>query len=889
MIKTGFDPNTCRCNYRMEDFLKRGQFLQARQLFDLMPQRNTVSVNTLLSGYVKTGNLSEAKELFNRVVDRNTVTWTIMIGGHSQNFQTREAFKLFSEMHKSGTEPDYVTFVTLLSSCNDPEMANQVIQIHAHVVKLGYGSTVLVCNTLVDSYCKTHRLDLACCLFKEMPEKDSVTFNAMITGYSKDGLNEQAIQLFLEMQNSGSKPSEFTFAAVLCASIGLDNLGLGQQVHSFVIKTNFVWNVFVGNALLDFYSKLDCGVEAKKLFDEMPELDGVSYNVIITNYAWNRQHKESLDLFRELQLTGFDRKQFPFATILSIAANTLDLKMGKQIHAQVIITTAESETQVGNSLIDMYAKCGSFEEAKMIFTNLAHTNTVPWTAIISAYVQKGLHEAALKLFSDMFKADVRADQATFASILRASANLASLGLGKQLHSYIIRSGFMSNIFAGSALLDMYAKCGSIRDAIQTFNDMPNRNIVSWNAMISAYAQNGDGEATLRSFREMVLLGLQPDSVSFLSVLSSCSHCGLVEEGLQYFDSMVQIYKIVPKREHYACMVDILCRSGRFDAAEKLITQMPFEPDEILWSSVLNSCRIHKNQELARKVADQLFNMELRDAAPYVAMSNIYAEAGQWEYVGKVKKSMRERGIKKVSAYSWVEIRQKVHIFVANDRSHPQTDEIRKKIEMLAEQMEKEGYKPDTSCALHNVEEEIKVESLKYHSERLAIAFALISMPQGLPIIVVKNLRACTDCHAAIKVISKIVGREITVRDSSRFHHFRDGLCSCGDYWSTNEAPASKWLESLLYLFWFMSDEGQFVLSRGKNGDLPFPSGIGKNFRRHQQICIMDRSGVGIGGLWCCTDGSDHQDCLALKWPDTMHIQDGILVQNMTLMSNEVVP
>ncbi|KAL5860792.1 hypothetical protein ACOSQ4_002088 [Xanthoceras sorbifolium] len=783
IIKTGFDPDTCRSNFRVESLLRRGQLSQARQLFDQMPNKNTVSTNTLISGYVKSGNLSSARELFNSMTDRTAVSWTILVGGYSHSNQFREAFTLFVEMRRQGSDPDSVTFATLLSGCNDPDTSNEVIQIHASVVKFGYTSTLIVCNSLVDSYCKIHRIDLACQLFREMSQRDSVTFNALITGYSKEGLNEEAIKLFMEMQNLGFKPSDFTFAAALCAGIRLDDIALGKLIHSFVVKANFVGNVFVGNALLDFYSKHDCVVEARNFFDEMPVVDGVSYNVMITCYAWNEQYKESLRLFRELQLTRFDRRQFPFSTLLSIAANTLSLQIGRQIHSQAIVTTADSKLQVGNSLVDMYAKCGRFEEARKIFANLNRISTVPWTAMISGYVQTGHIEEGLKLFNQMRRADVSADQSTFATILKATANLASLSLGKQLHSFLIRSGFMSNVFSGSALLDMYAKCGSVKDAILIFQEMPARNIVSWNALISAYAQNGDGEATLRSFEEMILSGFQPDSVSFLSVLSACSHSGLVEEGLRYFNIMNRKYKLTPKKEHYASVIDMFCRRGHFDEAEKWMAEMPFEPDEIIWSSVLNSCRIHKNQELAKKVADQLFKMEkLRDAAPYVSMSNIYAVAGQWDSVSKVKKAMRDRGVKKVPACSWVEAKNSVHVFTANENSHPKMEQIRRKIEMLMKQMEKEGYKPDTSCALHDEDEEIKIESLKYHSERLAIAFALISTPKGSPILVMKNLRACADCHAAIKLISKIVRREITVRDSSRFHHFKDGFCSCGDYW-----------------------------------------------------------------------------------------------------------
>lgn len=783
IIKTGFDPDICRYNLQVEYLLKQGDFANARQLFDEMPNRNTVSSNMMISGYVKRGDLSTAREIFNDMVDRTAVTWTILIGGYSRKNMFCEAFKVFSDMHWCGTEPDHVTFASLLSGCNEPEAVRELIQVHSCVIKLGYDLCLIVCNSLVDSYCKMLRLDLACRVFREMPERDSVTFNSLITGHTKDGLNGEAVGLFLEMQNRGLKPSDFTLAGVLGAATGLDDLVFGQQIHSFGVKTGFVWDVFVGNALLDFYSKHDSLTEARRLFDEMPELDGISYNVLITGYAWIQRYEESLELFRELQLTRFDRRQFPFSTMLSVAANKLDLQLGLQIHCLAIVSSATSELVVGNSLVDMYAKCGRFEAAENIFRTLSHRSTVPWTALISAYVQKGFPEESLNLFNEMHRANVRPDPAAFASILKASSNLASLSLGKQLHSCVIRSGFMSNVYPGSALVDLYAKCGSIKDAVQIFQEMPERNTVSWNSLISAHAHNGAGEATLNSFQQMLKSGLQPDSVSFLSVLSACSHSGLIKEGLQHFKSMTQVYQLIPKKEHYTSMVDLLCRGGRFDEAENLMHKMPFEPDEIIWSSVLNSCRIHKNHDLAKKAAEHLFNMEeLRDAAAYVSMSNIYAAAGQWDDVGKVKKAMKDRGIRKIPAYSWVEIKHKVHVFQASDRKHPQMNQILRKIDVLYQQMEKEGYKPDTGCALHDVEEEIKIESLKYHSERIAIAFALISTPEGSPILVMKNLRACTDCHAAIKVISKIVGREITVRDSSRFHHFSHGSCSCRDYW-----------------------------------------------------------------------------------------------------------
>ncbi|KAF5790868.1 putative tetratricopeptide-like helical domain superfamily, DYW domain-containing protein [Helianthus annuus] len=783
IIKTGFNPDTSHSNFQLNHLVVKGKLAQAHQLFDQMPHRNTYSLNTLISGYVKLGNLDQARELFDTMSVRTAVSWTILMGGYSQHDQPVGAFKLYAEMCRWGTLPDYVTFATLLSCCDETLMTKTLTQVHSHIVKLGFDWTLMVCNSLVDAYCKTGNLDLANRLFVEMGMRDSVTFNAMITGCSNNGLNSRAIDLFIDMQSFSVKPSEFTFAAVICACMGLNDVLLGQQFHALVIKSNFVWNVFVSNAFLDFYSKHDSIDDAKRLFDEMLLLDCVSYNVIITGFVWAGRLTESLNIFRELQRTKFNRKQFPFATMLSVAATETNLKMGKQIHAQALVTEAGSDILVGNALVDMYAKCDRFQDANVIFASLPRGSAVPWTAIISAYVQNGCYDEALQLFKQMREAYVYGDQATFASTLRASANLTSLSLGKQLHSVMITLGCMSNVFCGSSLLDMYAKCGYIKDAIQVFDEMPVRNTVSWNAMISAYAQEGDGEATLRTFERLIESGLKPDSVSFLGVLTACSHRGLVDEGLAHFKSMTQTYRIDVKREHYASMVDLLCRCGRFDEAEKLMNEMPFEPDEIMLSSVLRSCRVHKNQDLAKRAADALFNMEvLRDAAPYVNMSNIYAEAGQWEDVSKVKKAMKDRGVRKVTAYSWVEVNHNVHVFTANDRTHPQIEDIRKKIDVLWRKMDEEGYKPDTSVILQNVNEDVKVESLKYHSERLAIAFALVNTPEGSPIVVMKNLRTCMDCHAAIKIISKIVGRDIIVRDSSRFHHFRDGCCSCGDYW-----------------------------------------------------------------------------------------------------------
>ncbi|KAI0495116.1 hypothetical protein KFK09_025263 [Dendrobium nobile] len=777
-IKTCFHVEIFHANKLIESLLDKGDLYNARKVFDEMPSKNIFTSNRMISGYAKSGNLDEARQLFHDTIDRTAVTWTIMIGAFSSSGCFHEAFELFHQMSSSGIMPDRVAIIALLSSCQGQNMAESVVQIHTHVLKFGFDDSVQVLNTLVDSYCKSGLLGSAKKMFEEMMEKDSVTYNAMINGFTKDGFHDEALELFGTMRESGLKPSQFTFSSVLSSANGLGDLALGLQTHGLIVRTNFHWNVFVINSLLDFYSKTDRVNDARVLFDEMENRDNISYNVMISCYAWRGMVEEVSQLFQELKQTEFDRKLFPFPSLLGVAGSLPDLETGRRIHAQIILAGAASDDLVANSLIDMYFKCGVMETGKLIFLSKSEKNTVSWTAIISGYIHNGLDEEALRSFSNMRKAGITPDRATFSSILSATANLTLLVLGKQIHSSALQLGISSNVFVGSALLDMYAKCGCLDDTHQAFDEMPVQNIVTWNALVTAYGQNGRAKDAINLFDEMLRQGIKPDSVTFLSILSACSHSGLVEQGLQYFHAMKE-----PRKEHYACAVDLLGRVGRFDELESLLHQMPFDADEIIWNSVLNSCRKHRNEKLAAKAAEKLFAMELGDAAPYIIMSNIYSQSGRWNEAAGVKKMMRDRGVKKEKGCSWVEIKEKIYVFASDDGMNPRIWEIRAKLKELEVEMENKGYRPDTSCSLRNVGEDgTKAEALKRHSERLAIGFALISTPAGSTIRVMKNLRACVDCHEAIKVISKIVEREIIVRDSSRFHHFKNGICSCGDYW-----------------------------------------------------------------------------------------------------------
>nr|XP_051221238.1 putative pentatricopeptide repeat-containing protein At2g01510 [Lolium perenne] len=388
----------------------------------------------------------------------------------------------------------------------------------------------------------------------------------------------------------------------------------------------------------------------------------VSYNVVIAGYAWSRCAGTVLRLFREMQ-----------------------------IHAQLVLLGLSSEDLVRNALIDMYSKCGMLDAAKTSFANKNDKTGVSWTAMITGHLQNGQQEEALQFFCDMRRAGVSPDRATFSSIIKASSSLAMIGLGSQLHSYLIRSGHMASVFSGSALLDMYAKCGCLDEALRTFDEMPERNSISWNAVISAYAHYGQAKNAIKMFEGMLRYGFKPDSVTFLSVLSACSHNGLAEECMKYFELMEHEYGISPWKEHYSCGIfyDLpkytLGRVGRFDKVQKMLSEMPFGDDTIISSSILHSCRIHGIQDLARVAAEKLFSIGATDATPYVILSNIYAKAGKWEDAARGKKAMRDRGLRKELGYSWVEI----YSFSSNDQPNPMIAEIKDELERLYREMDRQ--------------------------------------------------------------------------------------------------------------------------------------------------------------------------------------------------------
>ncbi|GMH08571.1 hypothetical protein Nepgr_010411 [Nepenthes gracilis] len=470
---------------------------------------------------------------------------------------------------------------------------------------------------------------------------------------------------------------------------------------------------------------------------------------------------------------------YPSATKSCAILSRVDF--GKSIHGMVVKTGFCSDIFVASSMVDMYAKCGDIWSARELFDEMPNRNVVTWSGMIYGYAQLGENEEALKLFKRTLGEHLDVNDFTLSSVVQVCGNLTLLELGKQIHALCLKMSHDSSSFVGSSLISLYSKCGVIEGAYRVFEDVSIKNLGMWNAMLIACAQHSHTARVLDLFNQMKSVGMKPNFITFLCVIYGCSHAGLVEEGQYYFDLM-KTHGIEPGPQHYASLVDLLGRSGKLQKALKVVKEMPMEPTESVWGALLTGCRLHGDTELAAYVADKVFELGPVSSGLHVLLSNAYAAAGRYEEAAKARKSLRDRGVKKEAGLSWVEEGNRVHTFAVGDWSHPKSKEIYQKLEELGDELERAGYIADTSFVLQKVEGDVKNQAIKYHSERLAIAFGLITFPPERPIRVMKNLRICGDCHTAIKFMSKCTGRTIILRDYNRFHRFEDGKCTCNDFW-----------------------------------------------------------------------------------------------------------
>ncbi|KAJ7552323.1 hypothetical protein O6H91_06G050100 [Diphasiastrum complanatum] len=503
-----------------------------------------------------------------------------------------------------------------------------------------------------------------------MNERDVISWNTIIGGYAQQGLGKEALALYEQMKQEDVQPDNVTYVVLLKACASIAALEQGRQLHSHIIRSGFERNVIVSSALVDLYAKCKLK-DALEVFERMNERDVVSWNAMIAGYAQQGLGKEALALYEQMKQEGMQPDSVTHVLLLRACACIAALEEGKQLHSHIIGSGLVLDVIMGSALIDMYAKCGCIEDARQVFNNMHERNVVSCNAMIAGYVQQGLEKEAFALYEQMKQEGVQADNFTCAILLKACASTAALEHGMQLHSYIIKSGFEADVIVDSALIDMYEKCGNIENARRVFNNMSERDVVSWSVLMPGYAQQGLGKEALTLLEEMQREGMKPNEVTYVSVLCACSHSGLVDEGRQIFDSMCKDHGVTPNVDHYACMVDLLGRAGCLVDAEDIINKMPTEPDAVVWMTLLGAARNHGHVEIGRRAFDCVVKLEPENDSAYVLLSNIYAAAGRMDEVAKIRKEMKDAGVKETPGCSWIEIDNQVHAFVAGEETHPQ--------------------------------------------------------------------------------------------------------------------------------------------------------------------------------------------------------------------------
>ena len=737
--------------------------------------------SALVHMYAKSGSIADAAMVFDTMKGRNLITWNVMIGAYAGSGRGMEAYDLYLKMKEEGFQPNTVTYMSLLNDCASTGALEWVKDVHRHILEGGYDSDVRVGNALVHMYAKSGSIEDAAVVFDRMKERNLITWTVMIGAYAAGGRGFEAYDLYLKMKAEGFQPDAVTYMSLLndCASTGA--LEWVKDVHRHILEGGYELDVRVGNALVHMYAKSGSIEDAALVFYRMKERNLITWTVMIGANAGSGRGMEAYDLYLKMIEEGFQPNAVTYVSLLNACASTGALEWVKDVNRHILEGGHESDVRVGSALVHMYAKSGSIADARMVFDRMKERDLITWTVMIGAYAGSGRGMEAYDLYLRMKEEGFQPSVVTYVSLLNDCGSAGALEWVKDVHRHILEEGHESDVRVGNALVHMFAKSGSIEDAQLVFERMEECDVMTWNIMIGGLGQHGRGQDALELFRKLKAVGLEPDACSFVALLSACSHAGLVDEGWQLFCAMKD-YGVEPTVVHYTCMVDLLGRAGLLEETKRFISSMPVEADAGTWGALLGACRTYGNVELGELAAKEVLKLEPAGASPYVLLSNIYAAAGQWDQVSFIRHMMQERGIRKEPGVSWIEISNKVHRFVVGDRSHPEAKKIYDVLNNLSMKLKAEGYIPDTRLVLRNIDEEQKVHALCAHSEKLAIAYGLMHTPRGMPIRVFKNLRVCSDCHTATGFISKVTGREIVTRDANRFHHFKDGVCSCGDYW-----------------------------------------------------------------------------------------------------------
>ncbi|KAG7013273.1 Pentatricopeptide repeat-containing protein, chloroplastic, partial [Cucurbita argyrosperma subsp. argyrosperma] len=833
IIKLGLLGNLYLSNNLLSLYAKRFGLKQARNLFDEMPDRDVVSWTTMQAAYVRHGNYNDAFELFDLMTtlgnspneftlstlirscsetrelklgscvhgyaikggfeskpvlgctlidlyakcdctkqayetfrnmdDADTVTWTTMISSLVQAQKWAEALQLYITMLESGVAPNEFTFTKLLATTSFMGLKYGKL-LHSHLISLGVNLNVVLKTALVDMYSGYQELEYAIKVANQTPEKDVFLWTSIISCFNQNSKVKEAIAAFQEMRMSGIPPHSFTYSSALSACTLLPSLELGKQIHLQVILAGLEADVCAGSALINMYMKSDLIDDALRVFGSIATPSVICWTSLISGLAEHGFEQDCYRYFLDMQAAGVQPNSFTLSSILGACKNQISM-----FHGYILKSMAYHDIVVGNALVDGYARSGMVDDARRVIRTMKHRDPITYTSLATRLNQMGDHEMALKTIDSMRADNVKMDEISLASLVSAATGVGTIETGKQLHCYSLRYGLDNTRSVKNSLVDFYGKVGCLKDACKAFEEITEPDVVSWNGLISILALNGHISAALSAFDNMRLAGLKPDSITLLSVLSACSQGRLVDFGMHYFQTMRETHNIEPALDHYVCVIDLHGRAGQLEKAMEIVEAMPFEADAKVYKTLLSACKLHRNVLLGEDVARRGLQLDPYDSSFYLLLASLYDELDRPDLSTKTRKLMQDRGMRKSPSQSWVELSGKIHVFITGDRSHPEMNDMEEKLEFLRAEFKSRGFlygDDEDSC---------------HHSEKLALAFGLVRMPPKGVVRIMKNISICRECHDFILLATKVVEREIVVRDGSRLHVFNNGSCSCKHY------------------------------------------------------------------------------------------------------------
>ncbi|KAH7331573.1 hypothetical protein KP509_20G040800 [Ceratopteris richardii] len=738
---------------------------------------DTYVSSALIDLYCKCGALSEAQDILNEIPVRGVVPWTTLMAGYVDHGSCHEALECFDKMqNEDQVVPDEFSFASSLKACGHEGCLERGRDVHLKLTKVGYERDAYIGSSLISMYAKCNSPREAQKVFDSLPVQNIVVWNALLSGYAEHAHVKEALTCFKEMKMNGIVPDAVALACTLKCCGDANAVDEGRALHTLVRQQRLEGHPAIASSLVAFYTRHGSHGEALEVFEKVEIKDVMIWTSLISGYVEHGFNLEALEAYERMQKHHVSPDAFTLACIVKACNNLGNMKILHGLHMQALKAGLDGDMFVVSALVNAYAKHACVVDSYEILNKVPKRDIVSWNSLFTGIVEGDAIEEVFEFLDVMLSEGMTLDNVTYACIIKACGNLGSISKGRRYNTEIAAKGLDNDTSIAGSLISMYAKCGALVDAREIFDRMPMQSPVIWSLMIQGYALNHEGGMVIEFFEEMQKAGIQPDAVIFTCLLAACSHASLVFEGKRYFSQMREKFGISPADEHYTCMVDLLGRSGHLIEAEKFLDMIP-HVSEGTWAALLCACKTHLEPELGWRCLEQLVQKIPEDATWYVLMADILANTGRLNELYKLEVLRKHVGAKKKPATARIEVNGKVHEFVAHEES---SKEISSLLRSLTLRARAEGYLPNLDSDFEPDTDETKAIALCEHAEKFAIAFGILNTPQGATLRVTKNLRMCNDCHNASKVIAKLENREIIIRDDSCIHHFKGGLCSCGD-------------------------------------------------------------------------------------------------------------